>query len=146
MIQQYDIPFTRNSEQHKVLHMLRTESLTTAQILKKMGRSKSKSANLRVLIGELARKKFVTSYGHDHWQLTDIGVDACLVLGGEPVPNKRLVKRTPSVVGVPYDGAELGRTCLRPGAYDYLECPSVSGGMRRWWRQDALTPVSQLPL
>lgn len=29
-----------------------------------------------------------------------------------------------------YDGKELGRTCVRPGAYDAYELPSLIGGKR----------------
>lgn len=29
-----------------------------------------------------------------------------------------------------YDGRELGRTCVRPGAYDAYELPSLIGGRR----------------
>lgn len=34
----------------------------------------------------------------------------------------------PPVMGGSYDGAELGRTCLRPGAYDALKLPSRISG------------------
>lgn len=46
-------------------------------------------------------------------------------------PPLSLVKAMPSperVVGKrDYDGAELKATCLRPGAYDFLRCPSRMG-------------------
>lgn len=33
-----------------------------------------------------------------------------------------------------YDGKELTRTCLRPGAYDYMDCPSLMAGYTRPFR------------
>lgn len=142
MIQQYDIPFQRNSTEHKILHLLREENLTTTQVIKRFGKTQKTSENLRLQIGELARKRFVLSVGHDHWQLTNTGLDACLVLGGEPTPRQRHIKSklsTGTTVGS-YDGRELGRTCTRPGAYDFINLPSNISG-RMTYRKDATIPA-----
>ena len=37
-------------------------------------------------------------------------------------------------MGGTYDGKELTRTCLRPGAYDYMDCPSLMAGYTRPFR------------
>lgn len=48
---------------------------------------------------------------------------------------KRLIS-TGTVSGA-YDGKELRRTCLRPGAYDAFEQPSLIGGERHYRREIA---------
>jgi hypothetical protein len=145
MIQQYDMNFQRNSTEHKLLALIRKENLTTAQLVKQMGKTKANSANLRLQIGELSRKGYVKSVGMDHWQLTDMGIDACIILGGEPTPRQRNVKvkiSTGTVVGT-YDGKELGQTCHRKGAYDYMQLPSLMQGQQVYWRREFKFPATE---
>lgn len=131
----YDIPFERNSMQHKVLHTLRFENLSTQQVVKTMGRTAKGVMNLRIILGDLNRKNYVTSVGFDQWQLTDLGRDVCLTLGGEPTPKQRNSRaKTAGIWSRPtYDGTELGNTCMRPGAYDYMAHPSLVSGRRVWY-------------
>ena len=146
MIQQYDMTFQRNSTEHKLLALLRKENLQTVQLVKQMGKGKASAANLRLQIGELSRKGYVRSVGVDHWQLTDTGIEACIILGGEPtVKQKRLSISTKIRTGTttePYDGKELGQTCYRPGAYNFLELPSLMSG-QRIYRQDSVNHPSK---
>ena len=65
MIQTYDIPFHRNSIEHKVLHLLRDQNLATQQMTKLLGRTSKGAENLRLIVTELSRKKFVVSVGFD---------------------------------------------------------------------------------
>lgn len=145
MIQSYDIAFQRNSTEHKILHLLRDGNRTTMQIIKNFGKTQKTAANLRLQIGELARKKYVLSVGHDHWQLTELGVEVCLILGGEPTPRLRFIKNkiATGTSVEPYDGKELGQTCCRPGAYDFIELPSLMSGRQVWWRRDAKHPEAR---
>ena len=43
------------------------------------------------------------------------------------VPTGKITNGT--VIGA-YDGRELGRTCHRPGAYDFMDIPSLRNGER----------------
>lgn len=145
MIQQYDMTFQRNSTEHKLLSLLRKENLQTVQLIKQMGKSKANSANLRLQIGELSRKGYVRSVGVDHWQLTDMGIDACIVLGGEPTPRQRntKVKISTGTVAGTYEGKELGQTCFRHGAYDFLKLPSLMSGQQIYWRREFKIPATE---
>ena len=113
MIQTYDIPFHRNSIEHKVLHLLRDQNLATQQMTKLLGRTSKGAENLRLIVTELSRKKFVVSVGFDMWQLTENGRDACIVLGGEPTPKQRNSRPVANLfLRGNYDGAELGQAVL----------------------------------
>ena len=50
-----------------------------------------------------------------------------------PKPKKERVERF--IPTGKYDGAELGRTCHRPGAYDFMEIPSLREGERIYPRR-----------
>jgi hypothetical protein len=53
--------------------------------------------------------------------------------GPQQIVGKRLIS-TGTVTGT-YDGKELRRTCLRPGAYDAFELPSLFGGKHHYRRE-----------
>lgn len=58
------------------------------------------------------------------WHITNAGRAA--IEGHKFKPSKdRIAAGT--TVGT-YDGAELRQTCLRPGAYDFMQCPSMIQG------------------
>lgn len=66
----------------------------------------------------------IESKGDIVWHITNHGRVA--IEGKKFKPSKdRICAGT--TVGL-YDGKELTRTCFRPGAYDYMDCPSLIGG------------------
>ena len=66
----------------------------------------------------------IESKGDIVWHITNHGRVA--IEGKKFKPSKdRICAGT--TVGL-YDGKELTRTCLRQGAYDYMDCQSLIGG------------------
>ena len=135
MITTYDIPFQRNDIQHRILAALCQENLSTAQLVKAIGQKRNAAA-MRLLVSELQKKNFVRSVGFDQWSITHVGMDVYLTLGGKPIDKVRLstASKTADLFKRPnYDGAELGDTCCRPGAYDYRQHPSLFAGEQVWY-------------
>ena len=58
------------------------------------------------------------------WHITNSGREA--IEGHKFKPSKDRIANG-NTVGT-YDGAELRQTCLRPGAYDFMQCPSMIQG------------------
>lgn len=52
-----------------------------------------------------------------------------ITANAQPYVGEIVKPRTHQGGGI-YDGKELGRTCVRPGAYDAYELPSLMGGKR----------------
>lgn len=64
------------------------------------------------------------SKGDVIWHITNAGRSA--IEGHKFKPSKdRIANGTTRDL---YDGAELKQTCLRPGAYDFMDCPSMIQG------------------
>ena len=74
MITAYDIPFTRNSIEHRVLAALCADNLSTAQLVKALGQRKT-AAVMRMVVSELQKRNYVRSIGFDQWSITNVGVD-----------------------------------------------------------------------
>jgi hypothetical protein len=135
MINAYDLNFTRNSIQHKVLHILREENLSSAQISTQI-KGRKDIVGMRTILAELSKRNLVRSVGFDQWALTHDGMDACLALGGKPLEANRLSirgKQSDVFARPNYDGRELEDTCHRPGAYDYRNHPSLFAQTSVWY-------------
>jgi hypothetical protein len=82
---------------------------------------------------ELEQHGFVISIeskGDTVWHITNHGRIA--IEGKTFKPSKDRI--CAGSMGGTYDGKELTRTCLRPGAYDYMDCPSLMAGYTRPFR------------
>jgi hypothetical protein len=72
----------------------------------------------------------IESHGDITWHVTNHGRIA--IEGKKFKPAKDRI--CAGSMGGSYDGKELTRTCLRPGAYDYMDCPSLMAGYTRPFR------------
>jgi len=72
----------------------------------------------------------IESKGDVVWHITNHGRVA--IEGNKFKPSKD--KICAGTTTGTYDGKELTRTCLRPGAYDYMDCPSLMAGYTRPFR------------
>jgi len=72
----------------------------------------------------------IESHGDTVWHITNHGRIA--IEGKKFKPAKDRICAGTSTGS--YDGKELTRTCLRPGAYDYMDCPSLMAGYTRPFR------------
>ena len=77
------------------------------------------------LISRLKRNNLVRVHECKYY-ITDAG--RLIAEPGSPLQAKG---NTVSRMGGTYTCPELGRTCFRPGAYDFLDIPSVFGSERR---------------
>src|SRR5512142_2694031 len=67
----------------------------------------------------------ISQHGEDFWHITEHGRKA--MEAPKVATTRKVVAGT--TVGF-YDGKELTRTCQRPGAYDFLQYPSLMGDKR----------------
>lgn len=72
---------------------------------------------------QMAQKGLVVEIG-ELWHITQAGRE---FLAEKPV---KKVKVAAGTTEGSYDGKELTRTCMRPGAYDFLQYPSLMGNER----------------
>jgi len=72
----------------------------------------------------------IESKGDVVWHITNHGRVAIEGKKFKPSKDKICAGTTTGT----YDGKELTRTCLRPGAYDYMDCPSLMAGYTRPFR------------
>jgi hypothetical protein len=72
----------------------------------------------------------IEAKGDIMWHITNFGRVA--IEGKKFKPSKDRI--CAGSMGGTYDGKELTRTCLRPGAYDYMDCPSLMAGYTRPFR------------
>lgn len=59
----------------------------------------------------------------ENWHITHSGLAALR----EKVARKAYERITAGTTQGTYDGSDLRNTCMRPGAYDFLACPSRMG-------------------
>lgn len=88
-------------------------------------------------IGMLLRGKLINTLPDGQLAITFIGVrrlrEANMASNGLGVVAKRTISA--GTTTTPYMGEELRRTCLRPGAYDAFELPSLIGDQRHFRRE-----------
>ena len=73
-------------------------------------------------LNELQAGGFVVEI-QEHWHITHSGLAALR----EKVARKSYERISAGTTQGTYDGADLRNTCMRPGAYDFLACPSRMG-------------------
>lgn len=135
--------YKRNSIEHNILANLARDDYPANTIAKRL---KVKSVNEEIF--NLAKKGFVRQVGINYYTLTNEGLDVYHDLGviHEPMPRRKSSNREWMIAGN-YDGAELRDTCLRTGAYDFREHPSVKSGERVWLgRGNYVIKTESLPL
>jgi hypothetical protein len=69
----------------------------------------------------------ISQHGEDLWHITEHG--------RKELEAPKLASTRKIVAGTTqgfYDGKELTRTCMRPGAYDFLQYPSLMGDERTY--------------
>lgn len=90
-------------------------------------------------LGELLRAKCIKSLPDDTLALTWVGAKRLREVNNAKnnlgVVGKRTIGN--GTTTEPYTGRELRRTCLRPGAYDAFELPSLMGNERHYRREIA---------
>jgi hypothetical protein len=122
--------FKQNGIEHKILANLARDDYPSNAIAKRLG---VKSVHSEMY--ELTKKRLVRQTGLDYFTLTNEGLDVYHQLGviHDQTPRRRSANREWMTAGK-YTGAELRDTCLRDGAYDYREHPSMTGnGTMRVW-------------
>lgn len=67
----------------------------------------------------------IEEHGETMWYITNAGRVAIEGHKFKPLKDKIAAGTTTGL----YDGAELRQTCLRPGAYDFMQCPSMIQGV-----------------
>lgn len=120
--------YKRNGIEHNILANLAQDDCPANTIAKRL---KVKSVNGEIF--ELARKGYVRQVGLNYFTLTNEGLDTYHELGAlhEGMPRRKSSNRNWMTEGS-YDGADLRDACLRPGAFDYRQYPSLKGGGRVW--------------
>lgn len=119
--------YTVGSRAHKVLDALSVTGKYPHEIKKKIDCQDSIPKMLETLIDPLIFDGLVQKQG-TLLSLTTAGSDKLSQLGPVKKPVKRAQKIN-KMQGV-YMGEELKRLSVRPGAYDFLACPSLHGGKR----------------
>jgi hypothetical protein len=88
-------------------------------------------------IGNLLRSKWINVLPDGQLAITFIGVrrlrEANTASNGLGLVAKRTIGT--GTTTEPYDGREMRRTCLRPGAYDAFELPSLIGNERHYRKE-----------
>lgn len=126
----------RGGRQHKVLHVLVNSQMgeTAPTIRQRAGLAAGSSSNARHTLNELRLLGLVIATpGSDLWKASKKGLDVAMEIGAPPdvsvaKPKTSKQKMAELYQRPTYDGAELGQTCLRPGAYDAYSLPSIING------------------
>lgn len=123
--------FKRNGIEHNILANLARDDCPANTIAKRL---KVKSVNGEIF--ELAKKGYVRQVGINYYTLTNEGLDVYHELGAihENMPRRKSSNRDWMIEGS-YNGAELRDSCLRTGAYDFRQHPSMRAGERVWLGQ-----------
>lgn len=119
--------YTVGSRAHKVLEALSVTGKFPHEIKKKIDCQDSIPRMLESLIDPLIHDGLVEMQG-TMIVLTPAGSDKLAELGPVKKPTLRAHKIS-KMEGV-YMGEELKRLSVRPGAYDFLACPSLHGEKR----------------
>lgn len=82
-------------------------------------------SNFTALVARLKRNNLVRVHGGKYY-ITDAGR-----VVADPDSTMRVKGGSITRMAGTYTCPELGRTCFRPGAYDFLDIPSVFGSERR---------------
>lgn len=112
----------------KALKLLINEPCPTSEFLNLVvgpDRKDYVKSDFSALIGRLKRNKLVRIQGGKYY-ITDVGR-----VFAEPDSPLQATGNAVDRMGGSYKCPELGRTCFRPGAYDFLDIPSVFGSERR---------------
>ena len=127
-----NLKYTAGSRIHKSLNALKICPLEPAELKKKIDCQDSVPRMMEEVISPAMKDGLIVRKGNV-LELTQRGLDKLLELG----PIKKVLKplqKLSKMEGV-YDGAELKNVSSRPGAYDFLNCPSLIGD-RRYERQE----------
>jgi hypothetical protein len=129
MESQYHIK--KNSLPHRILACLaQNGTLAASQIKASVGITDPVSKIEDVLHNQLLHAGYVMRQEMT-WSLTNAGLDMKIMLGGldDIVPMRRgkvQARQNDLFARGNYDGAELKNTCMRRGAYDAFNLPSLS--------------------
>lgn len=115
------------SLQHKMIAALSKQDLDRHE-LKRASGTILNMQEFRPILTAMEREKYILRIRDDIYAITTLGLHMSVLLG--PVPDKRppRKKNHAELFERPeYDGAELGFTCQRQGAYDAFMLPSRIG-------------------
>lgn len=138
IMEELGLRWKRGGYQHRILYVLATSEtgLVVATIRSRTGLIASNHASTRDGINQLREAGLVTvPPNSDLYRITKKGLDLSMEIGAPPTGTVTKVrsakqKRAELYERPTYDGAELGKTCMRPGAYDAYTLPSLMGGKK----------------
>lgn len=140
-----DSKYRASSAHHKVLAIL-MRGETHVDKLHKASATLSQSRpkfQVDVIAPMIANGDVRQLTGQKMYGITNQGAEVFLTLQDrKPVfldvqrAEQRTIKNNSMRDRPDYDGKELDQICMRPGAYDFLKCPSLVQGVR-YYRKDA---------
>lgn len=136
-----------NSLEHRILAMLAKEDAGTKSIDKGVTKHVHHSmAKVRDSLYEMQKIGLIKSVMFDFWTITVKGLREYHAAGMLQDKVTAKPRRVGSAVYELYVPRELGMNCMRLGAYDYMQHPSVIGKRRVWYgpglrvmKEEALT-------
>ncbi len=132
----------RGSVPHRVLETLCENGQLSVPEIKNTAYVGDTAHRLRtIMLPDLMARGLVKTAGGDEWAITEEGLARKLALGDADI-FRRTERRKSKAANVRatmdrpvYLGDELGRVCMRPGAYDAFGLPSVINGDRHPYRR-----------
>lgn len=127
-------PVRANSPKHKILEALSATNKTTHELAEITGQERTACLNA---VTDLMESGFISRVSGHEYTITMFGVDEYAMLGKVRLPvkyhGKKAESRTWSTSGELRDkyNLDLSRITCREGALDFLNHPSVYGGVRK---------------
>ena len=118
---------------HKILgHLNESDGYVSCAVIRAKIAPSKRVSDIREQSVGLQKIGLVLCDTQDRVALTKAGIEAYSELGLLAVPSTKkrtVVQKKNELMSRPvYDPVELGRTCMRPGAYDAYALPSIING------------------